>query len=62
MEDFNKTLLNIILTNVKQPAPMKTSRTGKHWEWVIGVGKDHVAYLTMDDEAYQELVKNVIIK
>jgi len=50
-------LLNIIKANKKAAAPYKTQRAGKHWEWVIGIGKDHVAYLTMDDDAHKELLQ-----
>lgn len=45
-------------------ALMHTSKAGSKREWfvptvevVIGIGKDHVAYLTMDDDAWKALKK-----
>ena len=32
-------------------ASVKTERFGPHYELVIGIGKDHVAYLTLDQDA-----------
>lgn len=32
-------------------APAKTERFGTHYELTIGIGKDHVAYLTLDEES-----------
>ena len=34
-------------------------RCSKHYEIVIGIGKDHVAYLTLDEEALWELMKRM---
>ena len=34
-----------------QDAPMKTERFGQHYEFIIGIGKDHVAHLVLDEEA-----------
>jgi hypothetical protein len=32
-------------------APNKVERFGNHYELVIGIGKDHVAFFTLDEEA-----------
>lgn len=34
-----------------QEAPSKTERYGTHYELIIGIGKDHVAHLTLDQDA-----------
>ena len=36
-------------------APSKTIRTGCHYEILIGIGNDHVAFFTIDDEALDAL-------
>lgn len=36
-------------------APTKTERNGLHWEIIIGIGNDHVAFLTIDDAALKAL-------
>lgn len=36
-------------------APNKTERYGAHYQLTIGIGKDHVAYLTLDEEALEAL-------
>ena len=36
-------------------APVETKRYGKHYEIIIGIGNDHVAYLTIDDDALKAL-------
>lgn len=38
-------------------APRVTSREGVWYQLVIGIGVDHVAYLTIDDDALSELCK-----
>lgn len=56
---MNETLLHTILSEKKLLAPRETERVGTHWEWLIAIGKDHTARITMSDEAYRELIKNV---
>lgn len=36
-------------------APIKTERNGLHWEITIGIGSNHVAFLTISDEALKAL-------
>jgi len=42
-------------------APMKTIRYGKHFDTVVGIGNDHVAFVTIDDEGLKKL-ENIIRK
>lgn len=52
----NRELLMMLMKAGKiTEAPTTTRRHGPWKEVVIGIGADHVAYLTMDDEAYEEL-------
>jgi hypothetical protein len=37
------------------PAPKKTERHGKWYEIIIPIGKDHVAYLSMSEDAIAEI-------
>jgi hypothetical protein len=37
------------------PAASKTTRYGPHYEIIIGIGKDNVAYLTLDEDALKAL-------
>ena len=43
----------------EREAVVKKQRRGAHIEVVIGTGSDHVAYLTMDDEALELLLAMV---
>jgi hypothetical protein len=36
-------------------APTKTKRYGIHWQVIVGIGSDHVAFITIDDEALKAL-------
>lgn len=37
-------------------APYKTERFGKHYSVLIGIGKDHTAELTLNEDALQVLL------
>lgn len=52
-----KALKYLIDANKMAPAPYKTQRQGKHYEVIIGIGNDHIATLTLDEDAYIELCK-----
>ena len=53
-----KNALRLMLANEdKHEAPVLTRRGGKHYEFILGIGKDHGAHVTMTDEAYDELFK-----
>lgn len=49
--------INIPVGIVLDEAPAKTERFGNHYEYIIPIGKDHVAYLTIDEDALMELKK-----
>jgi len=36
-------------------APPKTQRAGKWYQLIIGIGNDHTAYVTIDDDALKAL-------
>lgn len=38
-------------------APLRTDRVGTHYEYLIGIGKDHTASITLTEEALEELQK-----
>ena len=38
-------------------APVKRLFHSKHYEYIIGIGKDHTASLTIDEDALKELRK-----
>jgi len=48
-------LKQLICGTIPHDAPVRTERVGKHLEWVIGIGKDHSAFITMTDEAFRAL-------
>jgi len=39
------------------PAPVKTERFGTHYEFVIGIGNDETASITMTKEAFEDLAR-----
>ena len=45
----------LALRNDINNAPNKTERIGEWHQSTIPIGKDHVAYLTFDDDAFQEM-------
>jgi len=53
--DSAKLLTKLIMVNGIGDAAAKTERIGQWYECVIGIGKDHVAYITLDDEAFKAL-------
>lgn len=52
-----KELYNLIRLRHVSNAAKKTRRFGTWYEWTVGIGKDHVAYITMTREAFEELIK-----
>lgn len=52
-----KLLREIINSSNVNLAAQKTERYGEWKEVIIGIGKDHVAYITMPVESYEELMK-----
>jgi hypothetical protein len=50
-------LKNLIENMALSTAPIKTLRAGKHYEFVIGIGNDEVAFITMTKEAYDALIE-----
>ena len=55
-EKYNINAMNLLMSsNQLSAAAWKTERAGVHVEVVIGIGDDHIAYLTMDAEAYIKL-------
>ena len=54
-----KALSFILNSNIMGTAAKRTTRYGKHWEVTIGIGNDHTASVTLDDEAYQELLSRM---
>ena len=50
-------ITELILRNDAKDAPQKTEYNGKWYQSIIPVGKDHVAYLTFDDDAFQTMRK-----
>ena len=38
-------------------APQKTARCGRWHQLTIGIGEDHTAYVTIDDDALAELCR-----
>jgi len=41
------------------PAPKETVRYIPHYEFLIAIGNDYTAHITMDKEAYEELLRMV---
>lgn len=57
VDEYRLNRLREVVTGMdKVDAPVKTVRHGKHYEFLIGIGKDHTAFITMDDEAYEALI------
>jgi len=52
-----KLITELILRNNAHDAPIKTERIGKWYECIIPIGDNYVAYLTLTDDAFQELCK-----
>jgi hypothetical protein len=50
-------ITELILRNDAKDAPQKTEYNGKWYQSIIPVGKDHVAYLTFDVDAFQAMRK-----
>jgi len=50
-------LLEVITRTKVLPAPTSTIRYGKHLEWLVAIGKDETATITMTVDAYDELLK-----
>ncbi len=50
-------ITELILRNDAVVAQKKTIYNGKWYQSTIPVGKDHVAYLTFDDDAFQTMRK-----
>lgn len=48
-------LTTLLQQNKLSAAPYKTVRTGKHYDVVIGIGRDHIANLVIDSEALDKL-------
>ena len=48
-------LRELIQRNGVATAAAKTKRHGKHWEIVIGIGKDETAFITLTDDALEAL-------
>lgn len=48
-------LIEILSAGNVATAARVTSRQGKHYECVIGIGNDHCAFLTLDSDALEEL-------
>ena len=48
-------LYDVLLHTKLGKAPIKTERIGKLVEAIVGIGNDHVAYITLTEEAYEEL-------
>ncbi len=54
-----KTLFELISSSDSQEAAGTIDRFG-HWvEWIIGIGNDDVAYITMPFESYTRLIKRM---
>ena len=54
-------LKKIVLNQLKQagsiePAPIKTQRNGKHYEILVGIGNDHTARVTLNEDALEALL------
>lgn len=59
VEERSELLALKVLTEGKRliKAPAMTRRAGIHYEFILAIGDDEVAYLTMTDDAYDELTK-----
>jgi len=57
MEAKEKLLYGLIKDKQPLEAPKKTVRYRKHYEFIIGIGKDYIANVTMTAEAFKELDK-----
>ena len=56
---IKQALLKMIVESEKPfEAPRKTERQGLHYEFLVGIGKDETAVLTMTKEAHEELMRN----
>ena len=58
LDDFKKqeNMLGTLIADIKpQQAPVKTERFGEHYEFIIGIGKDETASVTMTKEAFDAL-------
>lgn len=52
-----KQLADLLLNLNKYKAPTKLERYGKHCEFVISIGTNETATITMSEKAYEELIK-----
>lgn len=50
-------LWNLIYNMEPSPAPSKRTYRAPHQEFLVGIGPDHTAHITMDQEAYEELIR-----
>lgn len=48
-------LAELVRRNGRSQAPVKTIRSADHSETIIGIGKDHVANIIMENEAAEIL-------
>ena len=55
---MNAELKNLIKDEKLFVAPRKTERQGIHYEFIIAIGKDESARITMTKEAYDCLMKD----
>jgi len=52
-----KMLYSLIKDENLTEAPAKTELVSTHYEFIIGIGKDHTARIILDEDAYNELLK-----
>ena len=59
MESEDWVLLSLLFVNgnngYMKPAPNKTTYVSKHYQAIIGIGNDHVATVTIDEDALKTL-------
>ena len=56
MENEENKLASLFwIADTVSAAPIKTQRNGVWYELIIGIGNDHTAYVTIDDEALNTL-------
>ena len=55
-----KLLFELLESKEVSPAAFQTERVGIWCEWLIGIGNDDVAYITMPLESAQKLIERVL--
>jgi len=55
MDNEDKVLFTVIRDHPLRNAPKRTKRFGEWYQWIIGIGNDEVAYVTMTKEAFEAL-------